>query len=63
MGVVEIEREIARNQVYVDRYLKEGRDDEAESFAVEIQRLERKLVKEEAKLPTHPAYVFLPSLG
>lgn len=39
----------------VDRYVKAGRDEEAEREWIELQKLERKLEKEEAKLPTHPA--------
>jgi hypothetical protein len=58
MGVEEIQAQIVSYQSAINRYLEAGRDDDAEKYNIEVQRLQRKLVKEEAKLPVHPASVF-----
>lgn len=55
--VDELRKTILAYKVKVEQYVKEGRDEEAERKWIEVQKLERKLEKEEAKLPTHPAYV------
>lgn len=59
-SVDELRKTILAHKVKIERYVKEGRDEEAEIRWIEVQKLERKLEKEEAKLPTHPAYVPLP---
>ena len=56
MGVEEIEAEIEALQARIEKNTARG-DDEAtlEALDIEIQRAQRRLVKEEAKLPVHPA--------
>ena len=58
MGVEELQAKIESYQRKVDECLGKDDDEGAERYGIELQRLERKLVKEEAKLPVHPAYVF-----
>ena len=58
MGVEELQAKIESYQRKIDECLGKDDDDGAERYGIELQRLERKLVKEEAKLPVHPAYVF-----
>ena len=55
MGVEQIQGEIKALQERIERYTKTGQD--VEPVYIEIQRAERRLAKEEAKLPVHPAYV------
>jgi phage shock protein A len=55
MGVEELQAKIESYQRKVDEALDKGDDDAAERYGIEVQKLERKLVKEEAKLPVHPA--------
>lgn len=55
MGVEQLETQIAQYQARVDKNLDSGQDDVAEKMNREVQRMERKLAKEEAKLPVHPA--------
>ena len=55
MGVEQIQAEIKALQDRIERYTKTGQD--VEPVYIEIQRAERRLAKEEAKLPVHPAYV------
>lgn len=57
MGVEEIQAEIASFRAKYDMYSEAGEEDRAEKYGREMQRAERRLVKEEAKLPVHPAYV------
>ena len=58
MGVEEIEAEIEAMRARIERYTKDGADANAlEPMNIALQRAERKLAKEEAKLPVHPAYV------
>jgi len=57
MGVEELQAKIDSCQRKIDDCLGKDDDDGAERYGIELQRLERKLVKEEAKLPVHPAYV------
>jgi len=56
MGVEEIEAEIEAIQTRIERCTARG-DDEAtlEALDIDLQRAQRRLVKEEAKLPVHPA--------
>lgn len=61
MGVEELQAKIESYQRKVDEYLGKDDDDGAERYGIELQRLERKLVIEEAKLPVHPAYVYTSS--
>lgn len=61
--VEELQEKIKSLQADVKRYVKTGRQAEAEVKWEEVQRLQRKLEKEEAKLPTHPAWVPLPPLS
>jgi prefoldin subunit 5 len=53
MGVEEIEAKIEAIQSQIERY--EARGDDVEPLNIELQRAERRLAKEEAKLPVHPA--------
>ena len=64
MGVEEIEAEIQAIQARIERNTARGDDANAlEPLNIELQRAERRLAKEEAKLPVHPAYVsFLPTI-
>lgn len=55
MSAEELRESIAACRKNMDRYVKEGREEAAEDMWIEVQKLERKLAKEEAKLPTHPA--------
>ena len=55
MGVEGIQAEIEALQNRIERYTKTGQD--VEPVYIEKQRTERRLAKEEAKLPVHPAYV------
>lgn len=55
MGVEEIQAEIASFRAKYDMYSEAGEEDRAEKYGREMQRAERRLVKEEAKLPVHPA--------
>jgi hypothetical protein len=56
MGVEEIEAEIEAIQARIERYTKDGADANAlEPMNIALQRAERRLAKEEAKLPVHPA--------
>jgi hypothetical protein len=57
MGVEELQAKIESYQRKLDEALDKGDDDAAERYGIEVQKLERKLVKEEAKLPVHPASV------
>lgn len=56
MGVEEIEAEIESIQARIERNTARGDDANAlEPLNIELQRAERRLAKEEAKLPVHPA--------
>jgi hypothetical protein len=56
MGVEEIEAETEAIHVRIERYTKDGADANVlEPMNIALQRAERRLVKEEAKLPVHPA--------
>jgi len=57
MSIEDIQAQIEAYQAKIETYLKAGEDEAAERYGRELQRLERKLVKEEAKLPVHPACV------
>jgi hypothetical protein len=59
MGVEELQAKIESYQRKLDEALDKGDDDAAERYGIEVQKLERKLVKEEARLPVHPASVSL----
>jgi uncharacterized protein YlxW (UPF0749 family) len=53
--VEELQAQIEAYQEKVDQYTDQGREDAAERYALEVQKLQRKLEKEEAKAPVHPA--------
>ena len=55
--VVELRKTILAQKIRVEAYIKAGRTERAEEVWIEVQKLERKLEKEEKKLPKHPAYV------
>jgi hypothetical protein len=57
MSAEELREKIAAYRERMERYIKDGRDENAEDVWSEVQKLERKLAKEEAKLPSHPASV------
>jgi uncharacterized protein YlxW (UPF0749 family) len=53
--VEELQAQIEAYQEKVDQYTEQGREDPAERYGLEIQKLQRKLEREEAKAPVHPA--------
>jgi hypothetical protein len=55
MSVEELQAQIDRYQTKINEYAEAGKDDAADRYGVEMQRLQRKLAKEEAKVPIHPA--------
>lgn len=58
MGNKKVEKLQAQIEAYqekVDQYTEQGTEDAAERYGLEIQKLQRKLEREEAKAPVHPA--------